>query len=204
MTRRAGDLLALLLLGMACADRRPEGDAIVVAMLNSPANLDPRVGADEASQKAQQLIFNTLVHVDDSLQIVPELAESLEHPDDLTYVARLHDGVLFHNGRELTADDVVYTFRSFPDPDFRGRSGAYRLLGSVAASSASGDERRVLYAQAQRFIAGDVPYISLWYKTNVAVFQPDLQGVRLSPTADFLFLKDVHRSGAPLTAGGAE
>jgi hypothetical protein len=87
MTRRAGVLLALLLLAVACTDRRPEGDAIVVAML---------------------------------------------------------------------------------------------------------------------LIAGDVPYISLWYKTNVAVFQPDLQGVRLSPIADFLFLKDVHRSGAPLTAGGAE
>jgi ABC-type transport system substrate-binding protein len=74
MTRRAEVLLALLLLAVACADRQPEGDAIVVAMLNSPANLDPRVGADEASQKAQQLIFNTLVHIDDSLQIVPEPA----------------------------------------------------------------------------------------------------------------------------------
>ena len=73
-----------------------------------------------------------------------------------------------------------------------------------AASSASGDERRALYARAQRLIAADVPYISLWYKTNVAVFQPDLEGVPLSPIADFLFLKDVHRSGAALPAGGAE
>ena len=39
--------------------------------------------------------------------------------------------MLFHNGRELTADDVVYTFRSFLDPAFRGRSGAYRLLAAV-------------------------------------------------------------------------
>ena len=44
-----------------------------------------------------------------------------------------------------------------------------------------------------RLIAEDVPYISLWYKTNVAVFQPDIQGVRLSPIADFTFLKDVYR-----------
>jgi ABC-type transport system substrate-binding protein len=42
-------------------------------------------------------------------------------------------------------------------------------------------------------IAEDVPYIGLWYKTNVAVFQSDIQGVRLSPIADFTFLKDVHR-----------
>jgi peptide/nickel transport system substrate-binding protein len=73
-----------------------------------------------------------------------------------------------------------------------------------AASSASGDQRRALYAQAQRLIAADVPGVSLWYKTNVAVFQPDLEGVRPSPIADFLFLKNVHRSGAALTAGGAE
>jgi hypothetical protein len=39
-----------------------------------------------------------------------------------------------------------------------------------------------------------VPYISLWYKTNVAVFQPHITGVRLSPIADFTFLKDVARS----------
>jgi len=45
-------------------------------------------------------------------------------------------------------------------------------------------------------IALDVPYISLWYKKNVAVFQPDITGVRLSPIADFTFLKDVSRGGA--------
>jgi hypothetical protein len=42
-------------------------------------------------------------------------------------------------------------------------------------------------------------HISLWYKTNIAVFQPDIHGVRLSPIADFMFLKDVYRS-APGTA----
>ena len=86
-------------------------------MTNSAVNLDPRVGADEASQKAHQLLYNTLVRIDDNLQVVPDLAESLEQPDELTYVARLRHGVQFHNGRELTAEDVAYTFRSFLDPD---------------------------------------------------------------------------------------
>jgi peptide/nickel transport system substrate-binding protein len=116
-----------------CANRRPEGDAIVVALANSPVNLDPRVGADEASQKAHQLLYNTLVKLDSDLTLVPELAETLEQPDPLTYVATLRKGVLFHNGRELSSEDVVYTFRSFLDPTFRGRSGAYRVLASVDA-----------------------------------------------------------------------
>jgi peptide/nickel transport system substrate-binding protein len=124
-------LVVLVALVSACGQERREGDAIVVGMTNSAINLDPRVGSDEASQKAHQLLFNTLVRIDDQLRIVPELAETLEQTDPLTYVTRLRQGVSFHNGRELTSDDVVYTFRSFLDPSFRGRSGAYRLVKSV-------------------------------------------------------------------------
>jgi peptide/nickel transport system substrate-binding protein len=131
--RLAWPAYVVLALATACGGTRPDGDAIVVGMTNSAINLDPRVGADEASQKAHQLLYSTLVRIDDQLRIVPELAESIEQPDPLTYIAHLRRGVVFHNGRELTADDVVYTFRSFLDPDFRGRSGAYRLLGAVEA-----------------------------------------------------------------------
>ena len=49
------------------------------------------------------------------------------------------------------------------------------------------------YDQAQRLIAEQAPYISLWYKTNVVVAQRDLRGIHPLPTADFAFLKDVAR-----------
>ena len=131
--RTVGVLLVALAMASGCGRGRSEGTAIVVAITNSPVNLDPRVGTDEASQKAHQLLYSTLVKIDDDLRTVPDLAETLEQPDDVTYVATLRRGVLFHNGRELTSEDVVYTFRSFLDPTFRGRSGAYRLLKSVEA-----------------------------------------------------------------------
>jgi peptide/nickel transport system substrate-binding protein len=131
--RPLGVLLVALALASGCGRGRSEGNAIVVALTNSPVNLDPRVGTDEASQKAHQLLYSSLVTIDDDLRTVPDLAETLEQPDDVTYVATLRRGVLFHNGRELTSADVVYTFRSFLDPAFRGRSGAYRLLKSVEA-----------------------------------------------------------------------
>ena len=131
MTRLVAALVAII--PAACAGRTTPPGVIVVGMTNSASVLDPRVGADEASQKAHQLIFNTLVRIDADLRIVPELADALESPDPLTYVARLRRGVQFHDGRELTAEDVVYTFRSFLDPTFRGRSGAYRLLTAVNA-----------------------------------------------------------------------
>ena len=127
---------ALLLPGVltvACIDRRNERNMIVVAMANAVTNLDPRVGSDEASQKAHQLLYSSLMRIDDKLRPVPDLAEALEQPDPLTYIARLRHGVQFHDGRELSSADVVYTFGSFLDPAFRGRSGAYRMLAAVSA-----------------------------------------------------------------------
>ncbi|MBW8712729.1 MAG: ABC transporter substrate-binding protein [Acidobacteria bacterium] len=126
---------AILVSTLACSHAAPaSGNLIVVGTTNSATNLDPRVGTDEASQKIHQLVFNALVHIDNQLRVVPELAESIDHPDALTYVAHIRTGVLFHNGRELTSADVVYTFRSFLDPTFKGRSGAYRVLASVKAT----------------------------------------------------------------------
>lgn len=134
MTPRTGWLCLCVWIGCgmsACGQARQEGDAIVVAMTNSAINLDPRVGADEASQKAHQLLYNTLVRIDGHLKVVPELAESVDRPDDLTYIATLRHGVRFHDGSALTANDVAYTFRSFLDPAFRGRSGAYTNVKNV-------------------------------------------------------------------------
>jgi peptide/nickel transport system substrate-binding protein len=72
-----------------------------------------------------------------------------------------------------------------------------------AATEATDDETRArLYREAQQRIAEDAPYISLWYKTNVAVARADLTGIRLTPLAEFTFLKDVSRTGlsAPSTS----
>jgi peptide/nickel transport system substrate-binding protein len=68
-----------------------------------------------------------------------------------------------------------------------------RLLDE-ATTSTDEAERRLLYNQAQRLIAEQAPYISLWCKTNVVVAQRDLTNIKPFPTADFGFLKDVSRS----------
>jgi peptide/nickel transport system substrate-binding protein len=67
-----------------------------------------------------------------------------------------------------------------------------RLLNEASASA--DDERRLeLFQEVQRIVARDVPYISLWYKTNFAVVQRTLAGVHLTPLADLDFLRGVAR-----------
>ena len=63
-----------------------------------------------------------------------------------------------------------------------------------AASVETDPARRIgLYREVQRVLADQVPYISLWTKTNFTVAQRSITGVHLSPFADFFFLKDVGR-----------
>jgi len=127
---------AFLLACLTGCLHRPSADpnVIVVSMAAGPNNLDPRVGADSYSEKVSQLMYSSLVEFDDHLRVTPALAERLEQTDPVTYVVTLRRGVKFHDGHELTADDVVYTFRSFLDPAFVSpKKGGYRELQAVDA-----------------------------------------------------------------------
>ena len=70
-----------------------------------------------------------------------------------------------------------------------------RLI-DLASAAQTDDDRRKYYSRVQKIVAEDVPYVSLWYKTNIAVMRPEISGVRLTAQADFASLKDV-RKGEP-------
>lgn len=55
----------------------------------------------------------------------PGLAESWEAVDDQTYVFHLRQGVKFHNGKEMTADDVIYSYNTHREPPPPGQSFAF-------------------------------------------------------------------------------
>jgi peptide/nickel transport system substrate-binding protein len=67
-----------------------------------------------------------------------------------------------------------------------------RLIDQATAA-ADDQTRKHFYQEVQRRVAEDAPYISLWYKTNVAVAQHELSGIRLTPLAPFTFVKNVAR-----------
>lgn len=150
MRRLGGALCVVLALGAPACLRRPAADpnVIVVSMTTGPNNLDPRFGTDDASAKVHQLIFDNFVELDEHLQVVPKLAASLEHPDPLTWVATVRPGVRFHDGRPLTAADVVFTFGQFLDPNVTSpRKGGYRELQSVVAR----DDHTVVFTLTKPF-----------------------------------------------------
>jgi peptide/nickel transport system substrate-binding protein len=67
-----------------------------------------------------------------------------------------------------------------------------RLI-DLATSALTDEDRRMYYSEVQKIVADDVPYVSLWYKTNIAVTRPNISNMHLSAQADFLALKDVRK-----------
>jgi ABC-type transport system substrate-binding protein len=137
LSRRSRLLFLVVFTALACGClRRPVSNpnVIVVAVVSAPNNLDPRVAADDVSQKAAQLIYNGLMTFDEHLRAVPDVAERLDNPEPTEYIATLRRGVRFHDGHELTSADVVYTFTSLLEPGFVSPyKGAFQLLASVEA-----------------------------------------------------------------------
>jgi len=77
------------------------------------ATLDPTTSASMQDLRVYSNIYDTLITKDDSDKFVPALAESWDVSEDgLTYTFHLKKGVKFHNGEELKASDVVFTFNA--------------------------------------------------------------------------------------------
>lgn len=91
-------------------------DTLVVATTYDAKSLDPHATNDVASSNVMEQIYDTLVKLDENNQVVGSLAESFEVIDELTYKFNLRKGVKFHNGEELKASDVEYTFKRALSP----------------------------------------------------------------------------------------
>jgi peptide/nickel transport system substrate-binding protein len=109
-----------------------EPDTLNFLIESMPTNLDPRIGIDAQSESLDGLIFDGLVSRDNQMNIVPDLAQSWDTPDPVTYVFHLRRGIKFHDGRVLTAADVKFTFESVMSGRVQTtKRGTYEIVQSI-------------------------------------------------------------------------
>jgi peptide/nickel transport system substrate-binding protein len=113
-------------------------------------------------------ILNPLVHVNHLTETEMILARSVDVADDgLTYTFELHEGVLFHDGSELTAEDVKYTYEFYAQP---GNTIASRFNGMREVEVVDTYTARVhmdtVNAAFVR-VAGEVPIVPREYHASV-------------------------------------
>lgn len=110
---------------------------LIVTQMYDAVSLDPHGENDQASSRVRRQIYDTLVIQDDNLEIIPGLAVSWEHVDDLVWEFELRPNVYFHNGEPLTADDIKFSYDRLRDPE-TAAPGAF-ILGSVEKVEVIGD-----------------------------------------------------------------
>ena len=92
-------------------------NSITVGSIGDAQRLLPPLASDGASGDVSGWIFNGLVKYDKNVNLVGDLAESFEASEDCrTATFHLRKGVRWHDGPELTAADVDFTYRKMIDP----------------------------------------------------------------------------------------
>ncbi len=111
----------------AAATEKSYKDTLNIAGTAEPPSLDAQVTSSNVAAGIAIHIFEGLYMVDDDYVAHPVLAESYEVSDDgLTYTFHLRHGVKFHNGKEMTADDVVASMNRW----IHASSKASAILGT--------------------------------------------------------------------------
>ena len=103
-------------------------DTLNVGLPGDAKSLDPHQSVDNMSFSVIKHFYEALVTVDGKTrELVPVLAEKYEILDEKTYKFYLKKGVKFHNGDEMTADDVVFSFKRLMSPGslYAKSRGAY-------------------------------------------------------------------------------
>ena len=110
-TGLAAASLGLPRVAIGQSDQRPSITIAVQQIANS-ASLEPLREQSNVGQRVFSFLFEPLIMANllGKLEPVPGVAESWKRLDDRTVEFSLRKGVKFHNGDELTADDVVFTF----------------------------------------------------------------------------------------------
>jgi len=117
---------AALALGLSAASAQvtPDPDAknggsIIITYKDDVATLDPAIGYDWQNWSMIKSLFDGLMdYKPGTTELVPDLAESYEISEDgQTFTFKLRQGVKFHNGREMTAEDVKYSIDRVVNPE---------------------------------------------------------------------------------------
>ncbi|MBT4483015.1 MAG: ABC transporter substrate-binding protein, partial [Candidatus Latescibacteria bacterium] len=198
-------ILILIMIFPGCGSNPDESSIVFRYRLGAdPPNLDPIHCTDTSSATIVLKIFEGLVDQDPvTLEVVPAIAEHWEiSGNGLTYTFHLKQGVLFHNGREVTSKDFRYSFERCLRRENRSERswvlapimGARELLEGTA-QTLKGMETPDDYTVILHLEKPFAPFISyLAMEAGRAVAREGVEGGTFSPigTGPFKFISWKH------------
>ncbi|MCI0548846.1 MAG: ABC transporter substrate-binding protein [Candidatus Rokubacteria bacterium] len=126
--------------GLAVAGRAPRalgqprsGSILTFASSALPPSIEPHMQGLDIWQRRKPLLYENLVWIDHGLEAKPELAERWEQRSPTEYIFTLRRGVKFHNGKEMEAEDVVYSYDRIRDPKVSPGAADFTYVKQIEA-----------------------------------------------------------------------
>lgn len=125
------------------ASEPKDGGSLIIGVASDPVVLNPNYAGDRVSLTIDQALYAPLFQVNNGEKTF-YLAESLTPSEDnLTYTLKLKDGLTWHDGEKLTADDIVFTIDSILDEKQNSFLRANFLIGDQAIKAVKVDDLTV-------------------------------------------------------------
>ncbi len=154
-------------------DARKAANEIVVAIAQDPEDsLDPHAAASAGTREVVFNIYEGLVKTGPTGELIPAVAESYKVSEDgLVYTFTLREGVKFHNGEPVTAEDVIYSLNRCAEHS--GDSALKSAFSAIRDLQAT-DEKTVTFRLEQ-------PDMELIYFMTAAIIPADGELVGTGP-----------------------
>ena len=148
-----------------------EGDyTIVVGLSQTILTLDPANHRNRETETVIRNIYDGLVTRKTDGTVVPEIAESWENPEPTIWEFKIRDGIKFHDGTELTVEDVKFTFdRILKEGAMEGETSPRQgLLGPLQEVEIVGDDVvRFILAEPYPILLAMLPHQQIVSKAYV-------------------------------------
>lgn len=106
-------------------DTPKAGGTMIFGLSTDPTNFEPHVSTGAASTSVKLMCYSTLLTYSPDNEIIGDLAEEFGWIDDTTYQLKIRDGVTFHDGSDLTVDDVIFSLERIRNPDTAATNASY-------------------------------------------------------------------------------
>lgn len=127
-----------------------QSGTLIVGELSEPVTLDPYLSNDMTSLRWADIIYSSLVRINENLEIVPDLAESWTTGRDsegrATMTFTLRDDLFWHDGVPVSSSDVIATWRAASDPETPTAQHS-RFFGIRAMTAVDGRTLQVTFSE---------------------------------------------------------
>lgn len=144
---------------MFLVDVPVSGGTVTEGIIGAPTLVNPVIALSDADKDLTSLVYSGLMRKTSEGKFIPDLAESFTmSPDGTSYTFIIRKDAKFQNGKNVTADDVIFTIEKIKDPLIKSP----RKLGWDGVSVSKTDDHTVVFTLAQ-------PYISFIDNTTIGI-----------------------------------